>query len=201
MLLENRVRWYESEVRVNNVLALKYQTRGMTVRDIYKFIIKMCCACSLLPLLCMAAVHAQEPTDEPDFGSVRDVAFGVKDGTYLYVNENGLISSDGKELGLREALALINLGGDKVALLASNGKFVRCTHWFGYWLVADSDYAGEWETFRVALDGDGGWKMRAANNQFVRAVDGRVLVDGDRDDIDHVSFNYIDLGEHPASFS
>ncbi len=98
-----------------------------------------------MSLFCITAIHAQEPDDGPEFSRIRDVAFGVNGGTYLYANEHetDVISSDGKELKREEAFALINLGGDKVAFKAYNGKFVRCTRWFGYWLVVDSDYAGD----------------------------------------------------------
>ena len=68
-----------------------------------------------------------------------------------------------------ETFTWTELGDNKVAIQAANGKYVCCDEHKGGLLVADRDYIGEWETFTMVPQDDGTIAIKAWNGKFVTA--------------------------------
>lgn len=89
----------------------------------------------------------------------------------------GILVADRAEAGAWETFELVDLGDGKVALRASNGKFVCADRSIGGLLVANRDTVGDWETFELlSFDGD---------RKVLRTTDGRYVaadlaLEGDR---------------------
>jgi hypothetical protein len=102
-------------------------------------------------------------------------SIALKAANNAYVSSNagleddraGILIADRPEAGEWETFELVDLGGGKVALRASNGKFVCADRSIGGLLVANRDTVGDWETFELlSFDGD---------RKVLRATDGRYV--------------------------
>ena len=83
-----------------------------------------------------------------------------------------------------------------IALRASNGKYVCADGGGGHRLIADRDWIGAWETFKLIDLGDGNVALQANNGQYVCAEGGGgSSVVADRSHFDAwETFKLIDLG-------
>jgi len=83
-----------------------------------------------------------------------------------------------------------------IALCASNGQYVCADGGGGYGLIANRDWIGAWETFKLIDLGNGNVALRASNGQYVCAEGGGgSTVVADRNHFDAwETFKLIDLG-------
>ena len=115
---------------------------------------------------------------------MKKIALQADDGHFVTVDDNAQLMATAKKIKEREVFQMHEVGRNKIALQAFNGKYVCAEDGGGRELVANRDAIDTWETFEL-LGVDGGFALKADNGQYVCAEDGggRELV-ANRDVID-----------------
>lgn len=114
--------------------------------------------------------------DAPGTPKERTVALQGSNGTYVSCD---LVEGDplrerllckSPYIGAWEKFTLVDLGGGRAALRATNGKYVAAELGEGAYLVANRDAVGAFETFALVRLEDGRITLKADNGQYVGAV-------------------------------
>jgi len=101
------------------------------------------------------------------------VAIQGFDGTYVACElaldniDKGTLVSNRPSVGEWEKFTLYELGDNKIALQAANGKYVSADEGKAGSLVADRDQIGEWETFTLVPQVNGTVALQAWNHKYV----------------------------------
>ncbi|HRH69655.1 MAG TPA: hypothetical protein PLB89_09135 [Flavobacteriales bacterium] len=136
----------------------------------------------LVALAALAFVACAAPNEEqavdtttPQLQTSYTVAIQGFDGTYVACElaldsaDKGKLVSSRTSPGDWEKFTLFELGDNKIALQAANGKYVCCDDYRAGLLVADRDQIGDWETFTLVPQENGTVALQAWNKRYVTA--------------------------------
>jgi hypothetical protein len=138
----------------------------------------------------MCQLPRPEPTADFDPG-IRRVQIrckaGMGTGSFMYAPDNGNdITMPYPQAVYNKPqthFELIQLGDDKIALRAHNGKYIRAKDGGGGKLAADRDHIRSHETFRMVHRSGNLVAFQAKNGRYLRATrDGKALADSQRID-------------------
>ncbi|GAK59157.1 hypothetical protein U27_06133 [Candidatus Vecturithrix granuli] len=102
-------------------------------------------------------------------------------GDYVFAQDSqhdiSMAIAQGVYNNLKTIFELVELGDDKVALIASNGQYVRTKDGGGGGLILDRSQIRSHETFKLTKH-QGGVSLQAHNGHYVRATnDNKLVVD------------------------
>jgi hypothetical protein len=117
--------------------------------------------------------------DSTKKGQITTIALIGFNGSYvtsdqgLTDKDNGVLISNRPTIGDWEKIKMHDLGNNKIALQASNGKFVCADQTNNGYLIANRDAPGEWETFSLIELENQKFALMASNGMYVSADLGR----------------------------
>ncbi len=97
------------------------------------------------------------------------IALKTQNGFYLTVSSDGRLRADARTAGQQESFDLVKLDGDRVALRASNGRYVTALQSADRGLVADRSEVGTWESFRLVRRGGDRIALMTRQARFLSA--------------------------------
>jgi len=86
---------------------------------------------------------------------------------YVSLNADQMLVADQPDVSKAETFEKIDLGNNKIALKATNGKFVCADQSKFSFLYADRDKNGEWETFEITVSENTKTYLKASNGQYI----------------------------------
>ena len=116
-----------------------------------------------------------EATTTPQVRTSYTVAVQGFDGTYVACEldrdstDKGMLVASRTSPGDWEKFTLYELGENRIALQAANGKYVCCDDKRGGLLVADRAQISDWETFTLMPQENGTVALQAWNKRYVTA--------------------------------
>ncbi|MBN1636570.1 MAG: metallophosphoesterase [Deltaproteobacteria bacterium] len=103
-------------------------------------------------------------------------------GDYMFAQDSqhdiSMAIAQGAYNNLKTVFELVELGGSKVALIASNGQYVRAKDGGGGGLIPDRSQIRSHETFKLIKHHGGGVSLQAHDGHYVRSTnDSKLVVD------------------------
>ena len=125
-------------------------------------------------------------------------AFQANNNLYIAtLDENGIIDANSSTVGENETFEWVDLGNKRVALIASNGKYVSVVSTNDNRLSANSSILGDTETFELVTLGGNLIALKADNGKYVYRSENGSLIANATVIINEAKFNLVDKGFSP----